>query len=369
MQRRNFVKFLALSPALLATNTSANTNPPKSSTDSHADKSSANLSPNGVASIIDIDKCDGCENLATPACVSACREKNAHRFPEPIAEIPDYFPRKVKEDYSQNRDDISRLAPYNFTFVERVNVGGKDISIPRRCMHCDDPTCQKICPFGVIGKDKNGAVDIDEEFCFGGAKCRDACPWGIPQRQAGVGIYLKIAPKLGGGGAMFKCDMCKDLLSQGQKPACQTSCPKDALIFDDKDKILARVAGARAEGKYIYGDTQNGGTSTYYISSVDFNDINSAIAHKYGINEGEFNGKTQKMGRPHLNIDVPNFINDDSALVKSVLLAPVAGIIAGAIAVNKSKKAQKATQNSANLSQDSHQNPAQNQPKLTSKDS
>ncbi len=367
MQRRNFVKFLALSPALLATNASANL--PQSNIDSQANKSSANLSQNGIASIIDLDKCDGCENLATPACVSACREKNAHRFPEPIKQIPDYFPRKVKEDYSKNRDDITRLTPYNFTFVERVNVDGKDISIPRRCMHCDDPTCQKICPFGVIGKDKNGAVDIDEHFCFGGAKCRDACPWGIPQRQAGVGIYLKIAPKLGGGGAMFKCDMCKDLLEAGQKPACQTSCPKDALIFDDKDKILAQVKRAKESGKYIYGDTQNGGTSTYYISSVDFKDINSAIAQKYSINENEFNGKTQKVGRPHLNLNVPNFINDDSALVKSVLFAPVAGLIAGAIAVSKSKKskfvAQKATQNvsqnSANFTQDSHQNPAQNQ--------
>ena len=44
------------------------------------------------------------------------------------------------------------------------------------------------------------------------------------------------------------------------------------------------------------------------------------------------------MGRPHLNLNVPNFINDDSALVKSVLFAPVAGLVAGAIAVAKSKK-------------------------------
>lgn len=126
---------------------------------------------------------------------------------------------------------------------------------------------------------------------------------------------------------------------------------------------------AREVGKFIYGDKQNGGTSTYYISSVDFKDINAAIAQKYGIAESEFNGKTQKVGRPHLNLNVPNFINDDAALVKSVLFAPVAGLIAGAIAVRKSKKskfvAQKATQNvsqnSANFTQDSHQNPVQNQ--------
>lgn len=115
---------------------------------------------------------------------------------------------------------------------------------------------KRFAPLGLLGKDDNNAVNIDEHYCFGGAKCRDVCPWGIPQRQAGVGIYLKIAPKLAGGGAMFKCDMCADLLAQGKKPACETQCPKEAIIFDDKAKILALVEEAKKEGKFIYGDTQ-----------------------------------------------------------------------------------------------------------------
>lgn len=167
MQRRNFMKIMAFSPVLLSANSKI-----------------VKPQGEGIASIIDLDKCDGCANLATPACVSACKDKNSARFPEPCEQIPEYFPRKIKEDYSKNRDDISRLTPYNFTFVESVKVDGKSVFVPRRCMHCDDPTCQKICPFGVISKDDKGAVDIDENFCFGGAKCRDACPWGIPQRQA-----------------------------------------------------------------------------------------------------------------------------------------------------------------------------------------
>lgn len=47
--------------------------------------------------------------------------------------------------------------------------------------------------------------------------------------------------------------------------------------------------------------------------------------------------KSQKVGRPHMNVEVKNMLNEDSALVKSVLFAPVAGVIAGAIAVAKSK--------------------------------
>ncbi|RAX57096.1 oxidoreductase [Helicobacter monodelphidis] len=329
MQRRNFFKFVAATSMLGAIG-HASTNP----------HSSLALSPKkeGFASIINLDLCDGCQDFDMPKCVSACRDKNQDRFPKPIENIPDYFPRKIKEDYSNNQDDITRLTPYNWTFVENVSVDNQQIFIPRRCMHCDDPTCQKICPFGVIDKDKTNAVNIDEHFCFGGAKCRDVCPWGIPQRQAGVGIYLKIAPKLAGGGAMFKCDMCADLIQKGQHPACQRECPKNAIIFDKKGEILKVVNKMKESGKFVYGDTQNGGTSTFYVSSVSFEKINQAIAKKYGETEESFNQKTQKMGRPHMNIEVENFINNDSTLVKSVLSAPVLGVIAGAIAVSRSNK-------------------------------
>lgn len=343
MKRRQFLQTLAIAPAFI---TSANAQNPESITNPNSLDSSPNAKQDsilkgakieGKASIIDIDKCDGCAHLQTPACVSACRAKNTSRFPEPVGNIPPYFPRTKYEDYSKNREDISRLTPYNWTYIERVEVDSKSVFIPRRCMHCDDPTCQKICPFGVISKDKNNAVDIDEHFCFGGAKCRDVCPWGIPQRQAGVGIYLKIAPKLAGGGSMFKCDMCADSLAIGQKPACEAQCPKEAIIFDDKSKILAQLERERKNGKFVYGDTQNGGTSTFYISSVSFEKIDEAIAQKYGAESSAQYAKNPKIGRPHMNVEVKNFVSGDSALIKTALAAPLVGVVAGAIAVAKSK--------------------------------
>lgn len=312
MQRRKFLQSLALTPLLL----SAQNTPPKQKL-------------GGYASIIDIDKCDGCKHLDFPQCVQACKTKNAVRFPKPIAEIPPYFPRKGYEDYSQNQNDTSRLTPYNWTFVESVALESKTLFIPRRCMHCDDPTCQKICPFGVIGKDSNNAVNIDEHFCFGGAKCRDVCPWQIPQRQAGVGIYLKLAPKLAGGGAMFKCDMCADLLTKNQKPACEQKCPQNAIVFAPKTEILKAVSAAKQSGRFVYGDTQNGGTSTFYLCSVPFETIAKALAAKQ---------PTPQMGRPHMNVEVQNFVSNDSALIQSVLAAPLVGVVAGAIAVAKKEK-------------------------------
>jgi Fe-S-cluster-containing dehydrogenase component len=51
---------------------------------------------------------------------------------------------------------------------------------------------EAMLPF-IDNLDFFGNTVIDHSICFGGAKCRDVCPWGIPQRQASVGIYLKLA--------------------------------------------------------------------------------------------------------------------------------------------------------------------------------
>ena len=111
-------------------------------------------------------------------------------------------------------------------------------------MHCDNPTCTSLCPFGAISKNKDGAVSIDDGFCMGGAKCRDACPWDIPQRQAGVGIYLKLAPQLAGRGVMYKCNFCADPLAKGPEPVCKTALgtvSNSFLIFTITTKNIRRI--------------------------------------------------------------------------------------------------------------------------------
>nr|MBP3725468.1 4Fe-4S dicluster domain-containing protein [Campylobacter sp.] len=309
MNRRNFFKFSAVG---IASSMFADT--------------AINLNSKKIMSIIDLDLCDGCENLGIPACVNACKIKNANRFPVPKQPVMDYWPQKKHEDYSNQKDNISRLTPYNFTFIQSVEIGNKKVFVPRRCMHCDNPPCQKLCPFGVISKSDEGAVDIDEKFCFGGAKCRDICPWGIPQRQGGVGLYLKVAPKFAGGGAMFKCDMCADLLAKGEKPVCQKACPKRAIKFAPKDEIMALLKNEKRE---IYGLNENGGTSTIYLSSVKFEAINEALNKK-------FEGKN-RMGNPHLK-RVRNPLENSQMLATATLIAPLAGAMAAGITVYKNIK-------------------------------
>ncbi|MFO7737879.1 MAG: 4Fe-4S dicluster domain-containing protein, partial [Desulfatiglandaceae bacterium] len=114
-----------------------------------------------LATLIDIRKCIGCE-----ACVDACQEANAAKFPEPKKPFPKMYPKKVKvSDWSEKRDVTDRLTPYNWLFVQEatVDIDGekRSLTIPRRCMHCQNPPCADLCPFGAARKLKNGVTRID----------------------------------------------------------------------------------------------------------------------------------------------------------------------------------------------------------------
>ncbi|KKM12390.1 oxidoreductase [Clostridiales bacterium PH28_bin88] len=296
---------------------------------SGAGKWSAEAATGPVGTLIDLTKCDGCKQEKAPKCVSACREVNQDRFPEPVNDIHDYWPQKKHEDWSGKRHLIDRLTPYNWTYVQEVEVehNGQihQLFIQRRCMHCDNPPCAKLCPFGVQEKTPEGPVRIDPDGCFGGAKCRDVCPWHIPQRQAGVGIYLKIAPKLVGGGVMYKCDLCYERVRAGQVPACVETCPRQAIEFGGKEEMKGvAYERAKAVGGYVYGDQENGGTSTFYVSPVPFEKINQALA--------------KKELKPGMPVGVENFLDTAGGLTRGVLLAPIAGAFAAGLAAYKTMK-------------------------------
>lgn len=276
-------------------------------------------------SLIDLSLCDGCKGHAVPLCVHACKEKNHVHYPEPQKPLQPYWPRKQVEDWSNERDRIDRLTPYNWTFVEHLHVEGQEVHIPRRCMHCDNPACLNLCPFGTIHKSPTGMVEIERDFCMGGAKCRDVCPWGIPQRQAGVGLYMKLAPKLGGGGVMYKCDGCANLQAKGSLPVCQTQCPNNAIVFGPMEEIVSLArARAKAINGHIYGLQEGGGTGTVYVSPVSFEAINKAIEADKKVNQDT------RPGRPHMRPDTPDKMEDATVWMAASLIAPIAAVAVAA---------------------------------------
>lgn len=267
-----------------------------------------------LATLIDIRKCIGCE-----ACVEACKEVNQPKFPEPKRPFPKMYPSRVKvSDWSDKRDVTDRLTPYNWVFIQEatVEVQGRKttLTFPRRCMHCQNPPCADLCPWGAARKLPNGISVIHSDICLGGSKCKDVCPWHIPQRQTGVGLYLDLLPSLAGNGVMYKCDRCYDRIEQGKLPACIEACPEGVQRIGPRESILEEAhAIAREINGYLYGEKENGGTNTIYVSPVPFQELNRAIE--------------KGPGRPHLKPVEDSMAHADT-LAKAMVIAPFAGIAA-----------------------------------------
>ena len=269
-----------------------------------------------LATLLDIGKCVGCE-----ACVEACSEANADKYPDPKKPFPKMYPNRVPvEDWSERQDVNDRLTPYNWLFIQHaeVEINGEEteLTIPRRCMHCVNPPCVKLCPWGAARQLDNGISKIDSDICLGGAKCRQVCPWHIPQRQTGTGLYLDIMPSMAGNGVMYKCDRCYQRVADGELPACIEACPQDVQTIGPREEIIkkAHVLAKETNG-YIYGEKENGGTNTIYVSPVPFEELNKAIEK----------GK----GKPQLN-PVKDTMGQANNLAAAMFLAPIAGI-AGAV--------------------------------------
>lgn len=275
-----------------------------------------------LCTLIDISRCVGCE-----ACVDACREANAHKFPEPEKPFPEMFPARVKvSDWSERRDVRDRLTPYNWLFIQHTEIEYRGevhyLTIPRRCMHCVNPPCANLCPWGAARKRRDGVVQINPEVCLGGSKCKSVCPWDIPQRQTGVGLYLRLLPRFVGNGVMYKCDRCADRVAKGLLPACIEACPYDVQTIGPRSRIVAKARQLAAEqGRFVYGDLENGGTNTIYLSPVPFELISRA--------------SPPKDGRPSFK-RYPNMLASEKKLAYAMAAAPVAGIAAGLLAAGRS---------------------------------
>ena len=168
----------------------------------------------GYSILVDTSKCTACRG-----CQIACKQWNG---------LPGTKTRN--EGTHQNPMDLSYETFKIVRFAEGTQPDGKLYwnFFSEQCRHCLNPGCMAEAEKGeIIQDEKTGAVlftPLTKNLDFETA--REGCPYDIPRQN----------PKTK---EMFKCTMCFDRITNNMIPACVKSCPTGAMIFDERDKILA----------------------------------------------------------------------------------------------------------------------------------
>jgi len=201
-----------------------------------------------VGLLYDATKCIGCK-----ACVAACAAAN------------DTPPDTRRDSLHQEPTDLNDLTR-NIIKLYKAEDGSEFSFVKRQCMHCLDPACAAGCPFQALHKDpETGIVGWTAEKCIGCRYCTITCPYSIPRFQ-----WAGFNPRV------TKCELCSQRLEKGLQPGCTSVCPTGAVIFGPRSVLL--LEGKRRiqsnPGRYyqerIYGEHDNGGTQSLYLSHVPF---------------------------------------------------------------------------------------------------
>ncbi len=180
------------------------------------------------AFLLDLGRCIGCQ-----ACVAACKTGNELPFGTQYIRIED----RVTGAFPDLRGWISN----------------------HRCYHCADAACVAVCPTGALYKE-DGMTRLNRSACSGCQYCVDACPYDVPRMVEG---------------RSSKCDACATVVKAGGEPWCVKTCPSHALMYGERDVILAE-AKQRAEqlkahypNARVYGETEAGGLGVIMVLPDD----------------------------------------------------------------------------------------------------
>lgn len=106
-------------------------------------------------------------------------------------------------------------------------------NVPILCRHCDDAPCLAACLSGAIYRDRvrEGVVMQRADKCIGCWTCIMVCPYGVIGRR-----------REGGRWVAAKCDRCPDRVT----PACVEACPTKALVYAEPEEWATRTRQAAA---------------------------------------------------------------------------------------------------------------------------
>lgn len=215
--------------------------------------------PNSFGVLHDITKCIGCRK-----CEQACNQVND--LPKPDKAFDDLSVLgQTRRTQADSYTVVNRFYRFDGDTQSDQDTPGSPLFAKKQCNHCLEPACASACFVKAFKKNKTGAVVYDESLCVGCRYCMVACPFEIPAYE----YHKALTP------SVTKCTMCHPRLLEGKLPGCVDACPKEALIFGERDKLI-RAAWKRIDKYFdqyiphVYGEHEMGGTSWLYISGQPF---------------------------------------------------------------------------------------------------
>jgi molybdopterin-containing oxidoreductase family iron-sulfur binding subunit len=164
--------------------------------------------------LIDTSNCaEGCND-----CVTACNKENG--LSGGVAATDSQWIRKI---------EIKEIA------------GGRQLSLPMMCQHCENPPCVDVCPTTASFKRADGIVLVDKHRCIGCRYCIMACPY-----KARSFVHEALTdqnpdvPR--GKGTVESCTMCVHRIDQGLQPACADACANKAILFGNLNDPESEIA-------------------------------------------------------------------------------------------------------------------------------
>lgn len=230
---------------------------------------------------VDLNACVGCS-----ACVLSCQAENN----VPVV----------------GKEEVRRRREMHWIRIDRYFEGDREepkvFYQPVMCQQCDNASCESVCPVLATVHSSEGLNMQVYNRCVGTRYCENNCPYKVRRfnwfeyshSDPIANLALNPDVTVRSRGVMEKCTFCvqrieevkikarnegRAINDQEIQPACQQSCPANAIIFGDLTDLKSRVAQLKKSGRnYTLLDELNLQPALSYLAKVRNSEEVSSLA-------------------------------------------------------------------------------------------